>query len=791
MKSKHLIKAYSFPNPLRRLIHRQITIAVLSGTIHIYAFSIVGVCLAMFFIITHNLKAQSYSTVDSIAIYSLLNQADEANLTDEAISKATQALELSISKKMPRGEAFALLKIAYLMIEEDSKAEVSKLFGKADKIGMQLNDGFILALSLVEQGKQSLYTAEYQRAAQLFSKALDDYFAGHPSEFTAIVYNDLGMATGKLGHRTEEAQYYLKAMLSHEKLNDWNGWANTAGNLANTFFYLNDYSQAVKYAKAAIEIHEKNQNFAKLATVEGNLTTMYSRMGLIDSALYHQDKALGWARINGHKKNIIQVYQNKALLLDKKQDFEGALDAMEEAIRMSVAIDDFSGTASKYRSAAIFAGKLGDTTLMNRYFARSFAIADSLGAREIVRDIYGSKASYYSNKMDFKRAFTYLNKYHGLRDSLSDELTRNQIAELHTRFETERKDLEIERLRTNEKIRNLEFEKQRAIIAGNLLEARQKENAIVLLQQQQLLREAKLGSQRIMIDQISLEAKAQQQRLQLSRQQTSIESQKSDLMLREIQRQKWVRNAIMLIFAVMALFTILIFNRYQIKKELNEKNALISIREKISRDLHDEIGSSITNINVLNELARRNVSDAPQTALLYLGQSGTHIQNISDNLSDIVWSIHPGHDDTNQLLVRMKRYATDVLLGSQINCNLHFDDSINEVAMNMQMRHDFYLVFKEAVNNIVKHSGATLVNIVTKLTPLAIEMGVSDNGKGISGHDNLSGNGLKNMRHRVEQHGGTFKIIHTPGSGTHITFIFPLKGNQHITRSGTLEAGNI
>lgn len=731
------------------------------------------------------LRAQFYTAADSVAIYSLLDQADEAKLTDEALDKANEALQLSISKKMQRGEAFALLKIAYLMIEEDPKAEVSELFEKADKIGIRLNDGFILALSLVEQGKQALYTAQYQRAQQLFSKALDDYFHDHPSEFTAIVYNDLGMAAGKLGNRTLETEYYLKAMLFHEKLNDWNGWANSAGNLANAFFYLNDYEQAVSYAKAALRIHENNKHYAKLATIAGNITTMYSRMGRVDSALHYQDKALGWATINGHKKNIIQVYQNKALLLDRTGDYEGALTAMEEAIKMSKAIDDFSGTASKYRSAAIFAGKLGDTTLMNRYYDLSFSIADSLGAREIVRDIYGSKAAYYSKKNDFYRAYNFLKRFHTLRDSLAEEATRNQIAELHTRFESERKDLEIERLRTAEKIRTLEFEKQRAIIAGNYLETKQKENAILLLKQQQLLREAQITSQNVKIEQISLEAQEQKLRLQLSQQQNEIESQRSVLMLREIQRQKWVRNGIVFLFVAAVFIAFLMFNRYQIKKQLDEKNALIAIREKISRDLHDEIGSSITNINVLNELARRNVNHEPGTALLYLSQTGSHIQNISDNLSDIVWSLQPAHDDTSQLIGRMKRYAADMLAGSNIQYNVDISDSLRDTAMHMQMRHDFYLVFKEAINNIVKHSGATRVNINIKNTAMSIEMEISDNGNGGSVSHTAGGNGLKNMKHRVEQHGGTFRINQSPESGTCLNFIFPLKGSLHITHSGT------
>jgi len=205
--------------------------------------------------------------------------------------------------------------------------------------------------------------------------------------------------------------------------------------------------------------------------------------------------------------------------------------------------------------------------------------------------------------------------------------------------------------------------------------------------------------------------------------------------------------------------------RYRIAQLLR----LQEVRNNISRNLHDDIGASLSNINILNELAKRNMRDESK-ADLYLSKAGEDIQRISESLSDIVWNINPRYDDLANLFIRMKRYAADMLEGKSISAELVFPTIEHPVTLPMDQRRDFYLIFKEAVNNLVKYSKATQALVEVKLNSHSINLLIRDNGKGFDStkvHAETSGgNGLYNMKQRADKWKGGLTIESLPGKGT-------------------------
>ena len=189
------------------------------------------------------------------------------------------------------------------------------------------------------------------------------------------------------------------------------------------------------------------------------------------------------------------------------------------------------------------------------------------------------------------------------------------------------------------------------------------------------------------------------------------------------------------------------------------------MRNNISQDLHDDIGASLSNINILNEMARRSISQ-PEKSKEYLSKASEDIQRISESLSDIVWNINPRYDDLQNLFVRMKRYAADMLDGKNING--HFDFPANETSLilSMTQRRDLYLIFKEAVNNLAKYSEAKNTIIRVAAEDHKIELLVKDDGKGFDRSNVKAGNGLQNMEHRAKASGGQVFITSAPGAGT-------------------------
>jgi ligand-binding sensor domain-containing protein/two-component sensor histidine kinase len=197
------------------------------------------------------------------------------------------------------------------------------------------------------------------------------------------------------------------------------------------------------------------------------------------------------------------------------------------------------------------------------------------------------------------------------------------------------------------------------------------------------------------------------------------------------------------------------------------------MRNNISQNLHDDIGASLSNIGILNELARRNMNEQKDKATEYLDRAAEDIQHISETLGDIVWNINPMFDNINNLFIRMKRYAADMAEGKNIHCVFEMPEDA-DLNLPMDKRRDFYLLYKEAINNMVKHSSAQHAWISIRLSASQLNLLIKDDGKGFDESLLKEGNGLSNMRQRAQQLNGKLKIDSLPGNGTALEFSMPV-----------------
>jgi len=219
------------------------------------------------------------------------------------------------------------------------------------------------------------------------------------------------------------------------------------------------------------------------------------------------------------------------------------------------------------------------------------------------------------------------------------------------------------------------------------------------------------------------------------------------------------------LFLVVLTATSLLYSIY--KYRINQLKKMQDMRNNISRNLHDDIGASLSNINILNELAKRNMNE-PLRAGEYLSKAGEDIQRISESLSDIVWNINPRYDDLQNLFIRMKRYAADMMDGRQITYEINFPEEIHQLSLSMDKRRELYLIFKEAINNLVKYSKAKNVKIELWSEGHRIIMSVTDDGIGFDSNTQQYGNGITNMRQRAANCGAQLQISSQPGKGTSV-----------------------
>jgi ligand-binding sensor domain-containing protein/signal transduction histidine kinase len=213
------------------------------------------------------------------------------------------------------------------------------------------------------------------------------------------------------------------------------------------------------------------------------------------------------------------------------------------------------------------------------------------------------------------------------------------------------------------------------------------------------------------------------------------------------------------------------------------------VRTRIATDLHDDIGSSLTQIVILSEVAQQQVNGTDGSLAEPLTKITTVSNELVEAMSDIVWAINPKKDHLSDLVQRMRRFASDIFAPCQIRLNLRALDADDRLQLGANIRRELFLIFKECVNNIAKHSGCTEAKVEFYQEGDSLILKLSDNGKGFDmaamseyARTLRGGNGLLSMRRRAEELGGTFAMISTVGEGTSVILKVPL-GQQSILES--------
>ena len=718
---------------------------------------------------TSIVKAQGFYTPnDSIRIYKLLSEADNLSMAgsmDAALNSAAMALQISKQKKMLRGEGFAGLKIADIKVQQSDTGNMEPYYTSALRIGSQLKDSFMMALAWYQQGQYIMYDGRNEEAEKLFHKALSFYFEKVQSNYTGLVYNDMGYMFGGKGDLENQVNWYLKAVRVFEKTGDDAGLATTTSSLSSVYFSLGNIPDCLRYVKRAIAIRERIGDIQGLAYSYGNLSRFFVNTSL-DSAIRYQQLAMQYAEKSGVKRTLIINYDNASILLSRQNRNAEALEYTKKAIAVCESLNDKAGIANRYMWSAVLCAGLKEYDAVEDYYKKAYELSLQTGNKASLRDIFGSKASYYKNRSDFKSAYDNLKLYYAYRDSVINQQTQTNIASLQLKYQTEKKDNEITRLNADQKIKRLELEKQQAIIAGNMQEAQRKQNEINLLVQARELQDLKIKHQDEELEKQLLLSRANEQQLRLSQQQKELDK-------KELQNQKQFRNAIIIGSLLVLLLTFVLFNRHQLKKKLEQQQALQRIRNDIARDLHDDIGSTLTSINILSAVSQKNLERNREQAAVSLQQITEQSQSMQQAMSDIVWAIKPDNDKMQNMVLRMREFVNHTLELKNIDVEFNVNENILSQTLPMEQRRDFFLIFKEAVNNAAKYSKATKVVIQLNKPNDTMQLCVTDNGVGFDTSRFTTSNGLKNMKERAEALHGALVINSAPGDGTLVQLQFP------------------
>ena len=183
---------------------------------------------------------------------------------------------------------------------------------------------------------------------------------------------------------------------------------------------------------------------------------------------------------------------------------------------------------------------------------------------------------------------------------------------------------------------------------------------------------------------------------------------------------------------------------------LEAERALDRERSRISQDMHDEVGSTLTRIAILGELAQRNIARQEETKV-QLQKISEMSRDVIDNLGEIVWALNPKNDTLDNLLAYTRQYVAEYLEVTPLRCTLDFPEQPPRFPSPPKRGGIFFLTVKEAVHNIVKHANATDVCVQCTMAGTRLCITIKDNGRGFSSAaESRGGNGLTNMKKRID-----------------------------------------
>jgi PAS domain S-box-containing protein len=209
-------------------------------------------------------------------------------------------------------------------------------------------------------------------------------------------------------------------------------------------------------------------------------------------------------------------------------------------------------------------------------------------------------------------------------------------------------------------------------------------------------------------------------------------------------------------------------------RKSEERLQLEILRTRIASDIHDDIGSTLSSIAIFADLLVRELGTASLRARELADRVAQDLHRVQDSLHEIVWTLNPENDSLENIAIRIHEHVIERLEPTGIAISIDAPDTITRAHLPMAARRHFYLIFKEVINNLIRHADCRNASIRIGIHDNILMLSVRDDGRGFDANDPVSGNGIRNMNRRAAAIGGTLKVESTPGAGTLVTLSVPV-----------------
>jgi signal transduction histidine kinase/tetratricopeptide (TPR) repeat protein len=641
---------------------------------------------------------------------------------------------------------------------------------------------------------------DYRKAQIYLFKALENAIASGRKEKLAGIYMNLGMIYGSLNQISnnhsdlEKSREYFQLALSAGEQSTKNkiGELNILTDIALTYLNEELYEEALNYLLQALDGQEKQKDqFGQYSLAATYCNIAKALNGMCDTTFQRLEKLNYFSKFGpaGTNQYVIALScLNKSLLLQKSigtYDFRPAcLGLMAES----------NSLLSNYEKAILFGRE-------------AYRLADSLNfLREKENDLMGL-SDIYLKIGKYDSAYYYYKEYIVQRDSIDNKEVHDQLARKDAEYEYSIKEKDILHQKELSDISaanaNTKLQQQLLLARTREQEMLLKDKALEIGKKDKEMQHLAYLKKMAELDVMKLEKQDKDKQLSLTKQNLTLQDMK--LGKRELER-----NLLIVGVALSLLSIFLIFRNYRnqrksnlkqkelnsritwVNEELNHKNTKLAatlddlkltqaqlvetekqketevIRRRISQDIHDDISSSLTRIAWLSELAREKAKNgSPADAESALEKILASSRETVDRLGEIIWAINPDRDNLEGFFAYLRSYIVRFFEDTKFAVTLDFPEQKPDLKFNPDLKRTLFLVVKEALHNIAKHSEAKNIGVAFHCPDHRYCITITDDGKGFDlvAMEQKS-NGLRNMQKRMESVGGKIEIESQPQQGT-------------------------
>ncbi|MCB0819254.1 MAG: tetratricopeptide repeat protein [Bacteroidetes bacterium] len=547
----------------------------------------------------------------------------------------------------------------------------------------------------------------------------------------ASLTNGLGLAYFRKGWYAKAVDAFLESIKLFEELKNQEQIARVYLNIGQVYQARKDYNAAQQYNLKALEQFELLNDSFRIACSYQTLNVVCRELKDFEASGSYIDRSISILGKLGKSGELANSYTLKGNLLKAQGKYQDAIPEFKKALSLYDGTSDLSNKAIAFENLGSAYYELKNYDKSIQHYSKALSIFKEINS-EMDQAYERMKLSMPQASMgDFISALSNLDsaEYYFKIEQLPDFLSELYIHKSEVLSMQGMPAEALEAFRLHVKLKD------------SLDDARKSDELFRL-----------------------------QAEYDTDQKEKQIETLQTETSLKE--GQLYIRNIIIVSMIVLVLMGIYLFISLRNRRKLEDELSKQKLLNRIAGDLHDDVGSTLSSIKMYGDVLRTKAASAAPQLVPLAEKISENAKEMIQSMSDIVWTIKPGQDNLPALHDRIWNVGLELCSPGGINFKISELHELDHTIVDTELRHDLFMICKEAINNAVKYASCTEIQVSLTAEEKLIKLIIEDNGCGIM-EDAVRGNGLNNMERRCIDNRGKFEILTGLGRGTKIIALIP------------------